>query len=72
VEKLLGTPRDSAMRIKPDKMSARIGWIGLALLFLGFTSILALLFVALVVLPETQFSRALKAWTTEHRGFDSK
>jgi len=55
-----------------DKMTAWIGLIGLALLFLRFTSILALLFVALVVLPETQFGQVFKVWTVELRGLDTK
>lgn len=53
-----------------DKMTAWIGFIGLVLLFLGFTSILALLFVALVVLPETQFSQVFKGWTQTLRDLD--
>ncbi|MBP3955371.1 hypothetical protein J8F10_08770 [Gemmata sp. G18] len=55
-----------------DKLTAWIGCIGLVLLFLGFTSILALLFIALVVLPEAQFSQVFKAWTAKLRGLDAK
>lgn len=55
-----------------DKLTAWIGCIGLVLLFLGFTSILALLFVALVVLPEAHFSQVFKGWTTKLRELDTK
>jgi hypothetical protein len=42
------------------------------LLFLGVTGIFALLFTALIVLPETQVSQVFKAWTAKLPGLDAK
>lgn len=50
-----------------DKMTAWIGFIGLILLFSHFTSALLLLFIALIVLPEAQFSDLFKEWTKSLR-----
>lgn len=55
-----------------DKMTAWIGVIGLALLFLGLSSFLFMLFIALIVLPEGKFSNLFKGWTQELRDMDKK
>jgi hypothetical protein len=55
-----------------DKMTAWIGFIGLALFFTGFHSLLFFLFIGLIVLPEAQFSSVFKGWTKELRDIDAK
>lgn len=46
-----------------DKTTAWIGAIGLVLALLGFTNLMVFLCLALIVLPEGQFSEAFKKWT---------
>lgn len=53
-----------------DKLTAWIGFIGLALLFVNWTSALFILFVALVVLPEAKFSDTFKEWTKKIKEID--
>ncbi|MFO0958224.1 MAG: hypothetical protein U0800_12495 [Isosphaeraceae bacterium] len=55
-----------------DKLTAWIGLIGLALHFLGFNNLLVFLFVALIILPESQFSDVFKKWTKDIRDADKK
>jgi hypothetical protein len=55
-----------------DKTTAWVGFIGLVLLFTGFYSILALLFAALVVLPEARFGGTFTAWMAKLRGLDDR
>lgn len=55
-----------------DKTTAWIGLIGLCLLFLGLSSFLLILFIALIVLPEGQISNVFKGWTKEIREFEQE
>lgn len=55
-----------------DKMTAWVGFIGLLLFFTGFHSLLFVLFIALIVLPEDRFSEQFKAWTAKLRDLDKK
>lgn len=50
-----------------DKMTAWIGFIGICLQLLGLQSVMFFLFIALITLPETQFSDVFKAWTKKIR-----
>lgn len=55
-----------------DKMTAWIGFIGVLLLLAGMHSLLIVLFVALIALPESQFSEIFKAWTKKIKDIDGK
>lgn len=45
---------------KVDQFSTWIGLVGLILLMLGFHTLLALVFIALILVPDTQFSSWVK------------
>lgn len=55
-----------------DQMTAWIGCIGLCLLFVGWTSALFILFVALVMFPDAKFSGIFAGWTKKLREIDAK
>lgn len=55
-----------------DKMTAWIGIIGLILLFLHLGGFLFILFIALIVLPQDEFSKVFAGWTKELRTLDKK
>ncbi len=55
-----------------DKMTAWIGFLGLALYFVGLHSALVFLFLLLIVLPESQFSEIFRGWTKKLRDMDSQ
>lgn len=50
-----------------DKVTAWIGFIGIALLLLNLTSFLALLFLALIILPQDSFSKTFAQWASNLR-----
>lgn len=53
-----------------DDLSAWIGVIGLILISIGFHGALTMLFVLLVIVPQTQFSSFFKEWTQKLRDLD--
>lgn len=55
-----------------DKLTAWIGVVCLVLLFFGFHSLLAAFLVALVALPQEQFSDFFKKRTQQLREMDKK
>lgn len=57
---------------RADNVTAWIGVIGLVLFFLHLWSLLFVLFILLIVLPEGKFSGVFKGWTTDLRNLDQK
>jgi len=55
-----------------DKATAWIGVLGLILYYLNLHTALILLFILLVILPESQFSEMFKKWTSEIRDIEKK
>lgn len=53
-----------------DDLSAWIGVIGLIFISIGFHGALTMLFVLLVIVPQTQFTSFFKDWTQKLRDFD--
>lgn len=57
---------------RADHLTAWIGFIGLVLQFLNLQSVMFILFIALLVLPEAQFNLFAREATKKLREADSK
>lgn len=57
---------------RADNVTAWIGVIGLILLALHLGSFLFILFIVMIILPETSFSNLFGGWTKELRDIDQK